>query len=52
MGGLSAIREVEEYKYPSFLLFPANVREKGEEIVIFSCSIKEEFRRESDIEGY
>ena len=37
MGGLSAIREIEEYKYPSFLSFPTkNKGEKEKEILIFS----------------
>ena len=52
-GGLSAIREIEGYKYSSlFSYVQQNEGKKGREILIFSYPIEEEFQIESEIKGY
>ena len=44
MGGLSAIREIEEYKYPSFLSFPAKGgEERKRDFYIFLPKLKKNF---------
>ena len=44
MGGLSAIREIEEYKYPSFLLFSGEGGEEREaDFDIFLPKLKKNF---------
>ena len=53
MGGLSAIREIEEYKYPSFLSFPAKMRGRKTGIFwYFLTQIEEKVQSESEIKGY
>jgi len=45
MGGLSAIREIEEYKYPSFLSFPAICEgEREGDCDIFLLQLKKNFK--------
>ena len=53
MGGLSAISETEEYKYPSFPSFPTkNEGRKKGRFWYFLTQIKEKFRSKSEFKGY